>query len=267
MTNIIKALLNALLISIPEEMFLVTMTLILLKRFDLLDIRVWRRNLKWFAISVIPVALVSDLLRYVIKTGNDITSLTVFILMMILICFVVLKNNYMNENKIIISLKIFFYVSLSFIILGVIESAYTPLVLFLIKRSITYINNNILYNFLLSSPSRILEFTLCFQILIKNNNPIKVNLFEIIIKNKFLKITFFMMIFFINIFIIYFTKLIGYNLILKNLGFLEQFLITILSVSLPVILLGYFLMIINYIVLKERQMKQTYENLVCKLED
>jgi len=53
MQGVTNALLNMILVSIPEELFLTVMTLIFLKRFDMLDIRMWRYNLKWIMIPIV----------------------------------------------------------------------------------------------------------------------------------------------------------------------------------------------------------------------
>ena len=262
MQNVTNALLNLILVSIPEEIFLVIMTLIFLKRFDMLDIRMWRINLKWIAIPVIPVAIMINLFRYIIIIPKPITSLIVLVLMNILMIYIILKNS--NEKQKSLVLKTILFTFMSFIVLSIAEGIYVPITLFLLNKSILYFNNNIMYNFLLALPSRIFEYSLCAYILIKKNNSVNINLINIIIKNKFLKSSFLSLIIFVNMFLLYFTKLIGFDNILSNLSFIEQLLIVIGSISFPIVTIVWFLLIVNYISVKEKQIQQTYENLIMQ---
>ena len=102
MQNVINALLNTILVSIPENIFLVTMTLIFLRRFDMLDVRMWKHSLKWIMMPVIPVAIMINLFRYIIIIPKPINSLLSLGIMIGLIVYIVIKNSYDFKGKLIL---------------------------------------------------------------------------------------------------------------------------------------------------------------------
>ena len=75
MQGVTNALLNMVLISLPEEIFVTCMTLILFKRFDLLDIRMWRRNIKWIIIPSLLMAMCISIFKYIIILPKLLTSI------------------------------------------------------------------------------------------------------------------------------------------------------------------------------------------------
>jgi hypothetical protein len=54
MQIVYNALLNCLLVSIPEEFIITSIVLIALNRIDLLDIHRWKRNIKLLSIPILP---------------------------------------------------------------------------------------------------------------------------------------------------------------------------------------------------------------------
>lgn len=262
MQGVINALLNTIFVSIPEESFIVIMTLILLKRFDILDIRMWRYNFKWIMIPTLPMAIMINVFRYIIPIQKPFISLIGYLLMNFLMIYIVIKNSY-KINKFEI-LRTILFTFISFVIVCLAESIYIPAILFSINKPIAFFNNNILYNFLLALPGRITEYAICSYILVKKNDNIKVNLFDTIVKNQFLYSSFLILIVFSNLFIVYFIKLICFDYILKNIGLIEQLMIITISISLPIISITWFLLIVNFILTKQKQIQQTYENLVLQ---
>jgi len=177
MTDVINALLNMILVSIPEETFIVVISLVLLKRFDFLDVRMWRHNLKWIMIPVIPVTFFINLFRYVIVIPKPIMSLSTMLLMIGLMIYIVVRNSYEVNKRLVF--KVIISTILGFVLVGVIEEIYYPLLLSLLHKPIEYFNNIILYNFLLAVPTRILQFCVVVYIIVKKNNKVQVNLFNI----------------------------------------------------------------------------------------
>lgn len=262
MNNVMTALLNMILVSIPENIFIVVMTLIFLKRFDLLDFRMWKQNLKWIMIPSISIAIMINMFKYIIVIPRPITSLSCLVIMNILILYIVLRNTYEVNKKLIFKISIATF--MSFVAVSLIELIYVPMSLSLLHRPISYFNNNIVYNFLLALPGRIMEICLIAFILIRKNNSIKINLFDAIIKNNFYKLNFLFMIILINLIIVYIAKLIMIDNILVNIEIIEQLFITILIVSIPIILITWFFIFVNYSLTREKRMHQTYESLVIQ---
>ena len=107
MQGVTNALLNTILVSIPEESFIVIMTLVFLRRFDMLDIRMWKHSLKWIMVPTLPVAIMINVFRYIVIIPKPLMSLTSFILMVVLIIYLIVKNSYDIDKKIIFKTIIF----------------------------------------------------------------------------------------------------------------------------------------------------------------
>ena len=256
MQSIASALLNTILVSIPEEMFLAVMTLIFLKRFDMLDLKMWKYNLRLILIPVIPTALVINILRYLIFVPKPIIMLISILSLYILITYITKSNNY---------LKTMIYLTLSIVIWGTLENITCPVLLFLIEKPLDLFLSNVLWNFVLSIPSRVIGYVIIIYIIIKNNNPINVRLFDIIVKQKlYSRILLFLTISF-NVVSVYIIKLITCNKILEGkITLIGKIIISELILVFPVIIIFLMVLLINDLICKERSIRQTYENLVIQ---
>lgn len=263
MSNVINALLNMILVSIPEELFLTMMTLIFLKRFDLLDVRMWKHNIKWIMIPALPIALMINLFRYIVIIPKPLMTIINLIIFYLLLIYIIKKTSFnfiiKDYTKILVSF------SLSFIIWGILESITCPLILYLMNKPIEFFNNNFLWNLMFSIPSRIFGYILIIYLVIRHNNIIKIKLFEVIFKNNFMSISIISFAILSNVFAVYILKLIGINKILEDkISLIEQMLITMSVLILPAIILFYILIQINFLLIKERQIHETYKNLVIQ---
>jgi len=261
MQSLTNSLLNMFLVSLPEELFVVAMVLICTGKDDLLDIRMWRTNIKWIILPAIGMSIIVNLAKFINipKPYNQILGMIVLYILLI----VVVKNNNIIKDK-IKYIQIFSYTLLSFVIIAILESAYCPLICSLTKTTIVYINSHFVYNFLSALPARIVEYSTLLYLLIKRKDDIKIKLFDIIIRNSFLKKSMIGLLIGIVITIIYLIKLIGVNLILINLSFLEQLFISVLIFIIPTISITWVLLIVNYTLKSERRSQQTYENLAMQ---
>jgi len=262
MQGVTNALLNFILVSVPEETVIVILTLIFLKRFDMLDIRMLKYNLKILFIPILPVAIIVNLFRYIIIIPRPIMSLSAISLMSILLVYIIIKNSYTVTRRVII--KTIIFTVLSFITVGLIETLYYPITLIMLHKEMAFFDNNILYNFLISLPGRILEVCVISYIIVKRNNQIPINLFNTVIRNKFFTNSFIFIMVFSLFVIIYMAKLIIINNIFNNLNLFDQLIINIIVMAIPTLLITWFLIFINYLLTKEKQIQQTYENLVTQ---
>ncbi|OHD20787.1 MAG: hypothetical protein A2Y34_07080 [Spirochaetes bacterium GWC1_27_15] len=262
MQSAINALLNTILVSIPEEIFLVVMTLIFLKRFDMLDVRMWKYNLKWITIPAFPVAIMINVFRYIIIIPKPIATITDGIIFYTLMMIIIKSNsfNFIRKDY----LKILLYFTLSLIILGVLENSTYPVIMFLINKPFEYFNNNIIWNFLLVLPSRIFEYIILFYSISKQNNVVRIKLFDSIISNKlYFKVMIFLTIMF-NVLSIFLVKFIVYDKILEKLSLLEKVLVSEITLIFPVVVVFIFILLINDLLVKQKLMQQTYENLAMQ---
>jgi len=213
-------------------------------------------------IPVIPVAIMINIFRYIIIIPKPIISLTGLIMMNAIMIYIITKNSYSVNKKLIIKTILFTFVS--FVIIGLVEILYIPIVLSLLHQPISYFNDNISYNLLLTLPARIIEICILLFIIIRKNNSIQVNLFNTIVKNKFFTNSFLAIVIFTVLVIIYIAKLIMINDILVDQTILDQLIIIMTIISAPIILITWFLTFVNYLLTKEKQIQQTYENLIMQ---
>jgi len=260
MQGVTNALLNMVLISLPEEIFVTCMTLILFKRFDLLDIRMWRINIKWIIIPSLLMAMCISIFKYIIILPKLLTSIISLIIFWLAIIYIIRITEITQENKLIF--KTIVYSMITLIIVSLIELAYMPLTFSLLKIPYEYFNQNISYMFLLVIPSRILEFSIIIFFIVKMNEQVNIKLYNLVFKNKPLTNMIIFIISFLTLFTIYVVKLIGYNNILSTLPIWEQILSIGFILSLPTIFLMVLWYMINCVVGIEKRIQQTQENLI-----
>jgi len=211
-------------------------------------------------IPVIPVAIMINIFRYIIVIPKPIMSLFSLSLMIVLIMYIVIKNSYEVENKLL--LKIIIYTILSFIVVGLIETLYYPISLSLLHKEMSFFNNNIMANILISLPARAIQICIISFIVVRKNNEIQINLFNAIVKNKFFTNSFIIILLSSISIIIYSTKLMMIDGILIRLNIIDQLIIVVILISVPIILITWFLMFVNYLLTKQKQIIQSYENLL-----
>ena len=259
MQNIIHTILNFTLISLPEEIFVTCMTLILFKRFDLLDIRMWKQNIKWIMIPSLSMAACINIFKYIIILPKFLISIISLFVFLTTIYYIIKKFSIIPENKLIF--KTVVYSMITLLIVTLIELAYMPLTFSLLKMPYEYFNQNVWYMFLLVIPSRILEYSLVIFFVVKMNEQVNVKLYNVIFKNKTLTNLTIFIVSFLTIFLIYVVKLIGYNNILNNLLIIDQVLIVGFILSLPTIFLMVLWYMINYIIGIEKRIQQMQNRL------
>jgi len=260
MQSIVNALLNMFLVSLPEELFVVAMVLIFIGRDDLLDLRMWKDNIKWVSIPAIGMSFIISFAKF-INISKPLSQITGMILLYLLILVVIKNNNLLKEKT--KYFKILFYTALGFAIISILESYY-PLILTLTKTTILYINTHFIYNFLCALPARVIEYSILVYLLVKKRDDVKIELFDIILKNNFLKRSMVSLLIGVTITTMYLIKLIGIDLILINLSFSEQLIIVVMMFIIPTITITFILLIVNYILKVEKRIQQTYENLAMQ---
>lgn len=260
--SVVNALLNFIFVSIPEEIFLVAMTLIFIKRFDLLDIRMWKQNLKWLIIPILPVSLMITIFKYIFVIPRPFMTIINLIIFYILMTFILRKNSFEFNKKDYWNLLLGF--SLSFVVLGVLEGLTAPVLLYLFNQPLDILNKSFFWNFTLSIPSRTTEYLIVIFIIIKHNSTIKIRLFDMISKNNFLLISIILFSLASNIFGVFILKLIGIDKILDKINLIEQMIVIMSVFLIPTIILFWILFIINSSLTREKRIQQTYESLIEK---
>ena len=257
--NIISAILNMIFVSIPEESVWLLIVLILLKRFDLLDKYMWKQNIKLIMFPIILTALSINIFRYLIVINPLIRFVVFMLVLSISTIYIVKKSSFIEINHLYI--KTISFVILGMLIITLSEFLYIPIMLHIIQKPISFINSNILYNFLASIPQRILQI-MFICVLYKKYTYSEIKLFSHIFKTKIIAIstTFFMGV--ILFILASAVKLIGDNNILKDIPLLLQILISISLVIIPTLLIFSYIMPINYLIEEMFRMQQSYNNMI-----
>ena len=259
-THVTNALLNFILVSVPEELFLVTMTLILMKRFDLLDVRMWWYNLKWIMLPVIPVALLINFFKYIVVIDKQYIMLISLPLLYILILCLG-KNNIFRHSG-MLYLRLLLCLAISVFIMNMLENLTCPVILDLINQPLGKFENNILWNFALSIPSRIIAYLLLAYIIIKNNSVANIKILTVILKNSLYSKLILFLVVSSNMLSIYMIELISVDNILDKVPLIEKIFISESLLVLPLVVIFVVILLIGDLAKKERIMCQSYKNLV-----
>lgn len=182
MNTLIKILGNTTLISIHEELF-ITMIIYFFSNkqiINILDFTGFRENKALILIPTIVSALISNIVRY---SGyqNSILGFLAPTVLFTLILFINIQYNYTNKKMyLIIWQTLKGLVVAFFVVLGINLSIFS-----LIHQPMEIINNNIIKNFIYYLPCIVAQYLILFIIIQKYNK--KINIIQLILKNKMCK--------------------------------------------------------------------------------
>ena len=250
MQAITNAILNTIFVGLPEEMFIVIITLSLLKINDLLDILMWKRSLTWIMLTALPVAIMANMFKYIIIVPKQNSILSIMLFMIILMQYIVITNSFKVNFSLIFKTAI--YTIASFVIVGIIEYAYCPLLLALLEKPYSFFNDNVMYNILWAIPIKILHLCIVSLILVRKNSKVKINLFDSIIRNKFIVSGLLLILATRALVVNYINKLVENNSIMIQLQFIDELIAIVIITSIPVIFVTWLLMVINHYLCKEK---------------
>lgn len=260
MENVINALLNTLMVSIPEELVWFSLVLVFMKRFDLLDRYRWKENIKWFLIPVILTAISTNIFRYLLPVSQItmvIISLSIFIISII---YVLKHKNYIYEKYFYLKVIMFVFISLFIILLT--ENLYVLAILSILHTSINEINLNWIMNFLFSLPSRVLQILFIMYLLSRVENNLYLHITKDIFYDKKISIALGIFVF---ILILAWTTLIqivsNYH-VLQLFNIKEQLFIGVMVFLIPTILLASLIYIIISFVNKIIKIQKSHQNML-----
>ena len=253
-------ILNTIFTSLPEEGFITIITLIFLKLNNLLDIYTWNRSLKWIALAVLPVSIMINILKYIIIVPQQNMMISTMIIMIFPREFIVINNSF--DITISLILKTAIFTISGFVIVGIVEYSYCPLIASLLDRPISFFNNNVFYNFLLGLPARVLYLCVISFVIMRRNSTVQIDLFNSIVKNKFFIYSLLLMVLVRISLVSYIVKLIERNNILIYVQFVEKLYIIIGITCVPIIFITLLLMFINNLLCKEQMKLKVYENMI-----
>jgi hypothetical protein len=154
------------MVSMFEELVWVIFTIIFLKRFDLVDYRRWKENLKWLLIPVLPTAISINLFTYVIP--NFILKFVIsYSILILLINYILVKTDILDCK--IKWYKILIGSGFGMIIITITELIYIPLTLYFFHKTMGLLNNDMGLKFIISLPAKVFQLLLIGFIIYKNN--------------------------------------------------------------------------------------------------
>jgi len=186
--------------------------------------------------------------------------ISTMIIMILLMEFIVINNSYDITPSLIIKTAIF--TISGFVIVGLVELSYCPLILSILDRPLSFFNSNVFYNFLLGLPARVLYLCVISFVIIRRNSAVQIDLFRAVFKNKFFVYSFIAIVLARITTIAYITKLIEMNSILIYLQFVDKLIIIVALVCIPILFATWLLMFVNNLLCKEQTKFQNYENMI-----
>lgn len=260
--NLYQGFLSCVFITIPEYMFIIIVTLRLMKRKELLDKYNIRNNLIAILKIVVPPAILLNILEYMIHTNSGFNKIFSFIILnvFLIILLSAKKHSYIEYPK--LKRKAFEYFTKTVLLAIAIETVTYPIILNLINRSYEEIKLNLYLVILCSLAPRIIDIMILGYIFIKKNSKLQINMGDYIFHNKF----FFRMTTFATVFLVIleasFVKLIIYDNLLsiaKNVYGQMAMVITI-SFLVPAVLVSIIYSSINYCAITLNSEKQNIRN-------
>ncbi len=249
--NIVDYVFNMILVSMPEEIFLVVFCLILLKQFDFLGSKNdGESRLKWrdiFEVSI-PVIILAVLSRTLTQINMDPSFKIVIIIFLMPILIIIVYKLWSMEDI----LKTFACSFTSIIVFLLVEFLYVSLVLFITKKPTLDLNDNALMSFIWSLPERVIEYVIIAFLLIRKATFLKANIAKIIMKNKMLKAVFSILLIFNTGIFILFGKIILFSNALQEFNNSVQLAVIGAITLFPIVNVTGMLWAVYYVYNKEQ---------------
>ena len=175
-----KIILNTILVSIPEELFLTMFTLIAMGEFDYWCEEECKKLINpWdysrILVPTIVISLLLNIFRYY-NINNLINNIISFIVYFALLA---ITNEILHEPKAFRwMLKAILCFLLGFIIVGLSEMIYIPFVLYSTGLSIKEINNTVLINFFVTIPIRIIQYSILIFNIVRKRTILRGNIIK-----------------------------------------------------------------------------------------
>lgn len=249
--------LNLICSTMLENIFLIIITYLILKRHDLIDIHRIKNTLFNILFPAIPVAIILDFFRWIVELPLGIVRIFSIFILYALILTIIKKNSF--EKVKFLELKTAFSLLLSLVIMVMIETLYIPILVSLTQSSLLAFSKSPDVMLIVSIPARIIEFSVIAFLLLKKNLFGKINIINVILKNKQILRINVLTLFFNTAVILLFTKFTIYNDILINLNIMDQILvISLLIFIMPCISFLWNIYNIGYLITQENRLQQIY---------
>lgn len=265
-----KIILNTFFISIPEELYAVMFTLIMVGEFEYWKEPECKRLINRFDyvrvfLPTVVGALLSNIL---INTGLNY-GLFQFISPVVTYIIIVITNDIFGDASAIKwMLKAFIFFLFGFLSIGIFEFTYVPFVLYSTGLSIEEIKSNLFLYFMLALPSRFIQYLLLTYLVSKRRSLIKGNLIKILLSSPVVTAIFSVLIFVNILFLQMLGTAIIFDKMLIPLSHISQALIITGVVMFPIINISGFVWCVCFLKNAEiRSMKNAAEKLTIMLKE
>jgi len=234
---IIKIILNTVLVSIPEEIYLVMITLILVGEFDYWKEEECKKIInRWdYSRILIPSVTVALLLNVARYTNMDV-NISSTVCLIIFYGLIVITNDVLKDARPLKWMsKAFIFLIVAQISVGLIELLYIPFILYGTGKTIDEINNNIFINFLVSLPTRLIQLMILAFFVSKKRTLLKGNLIKCLVSSPVISILISAVIIFDLLFLFIMHKVILNERILLSVPHAMQILVIVGAVLFPIL--------------------------------
>lgn len=238
-----KILINTIFVSIPEELYLVMFTLIMVGEFEYWKESECKRLINRFDyvrvfLPTVTGALLSNIL---INTGLN-SSFFHFLTPILMYLLIVFTNDIFGDASAIKwMVKAFIFYIIGFLSIGIIEFIYVPFILSGTGWEMSDIRNNLLIYFMTSIPARLIQFTLLSYLISRKRTLLKGHLIKSILTNPVLTVILSLLVLANILFLQMFGSAIILDKLLISISGFSQMLIITGVVTFPILNISGFL--------------------------
>ncbi len=188
METVYKIIINTFLVSIPEEIYFVLFTYIMIGEFDRwTDEDCPRLFEPWdyprIFVPAAVAAFISNLLRY---TGADLGFVSSATILVLFAGIAVVWDIFNRPGAVKWMGKVLAYLLVAFMLLAFCELLYVPMFLSVMGMTVAELNDHILFNFLLSLPERVMQCALLAYLIARKRSLLKAHLLKMVFESKLL---------------------------------------------------------------------------------
>lgn len=238
-------ILNILFLSIPEELFVIIFSLMLSGRYDLISFS--RKNIIKMLVPAALVAVLTNVLRGVAGLNMNFMP---FIGLISLFLPMVPVYNLRRLRDI---LRCLLSLVGSFIVLGLLQLTFVPIILYGTDITIEDLNKPGLVTFISSLPERLLECSVVILMLIKKRSLLHIVPVRMVMKSRALMASSLAVLLINLIYVYILTKSIYVDKILLTLPVKMQILVVAAVFGFPIANITAFITAVHAFVLKEKR--------------
>ncbi len=265
-----KIIINTIFLSIPEELYLVMFTLIMVGEFEYWKEPECKRLINKFDyvrvfLPTVTGALVSNI---IINSGLN-HGIFQFLSPTITFIIIIFTNDIFEDASaikwVVKSLIIFL---IAFLSIGIMELLYLPLILYGTGKTIVQIHDNFIVYFLVSLPSRFMQYSLLLYLISRKRTLLRGRLLRNLLTTPLLTTIFSLLVLSNITFLWYLYKSIVFDKVLISNSYISQMVIITSVVIFPILNISGFLWGVYLIKNKEaRDKKNASEKLYKLLND